>query len=188
MINYARLASAEAFYWVKGYDIKEVPWTVSKKAVKATIPKGSHGFYLASNLHNVSYGDLIGSAEQGFIQLMIDGSLEKGKYQATSPCFRNENTDKWHQQYFMKVELFNNIDPSYSNLQIMVETALEFFKQYVPTAFVDCLGDHMYDIMAPIECENIELGSYGIRDVEGIGSHIYGTGLAEPRLSLVMAE
>jgi hypothetical protein len=45
----------------------------------------------------------------------------------------------------------------------------------------DSRSDESYDI----ECNGVELGSYGVRHFENI-DWIYGTGLAEPRLSTVM--
>ena len=62
--------------------------------------------------------------------------------------------------------------------------AQQFFSLHVPVDLVktdDERSDESYDI----ESNGIELGSYGIRQHENI-TWVYGTGLAEPRLSIAI--
>ncbi len=47
----------------------------------------------------------MGSAEQGFVQLMLDGKLPLGSHMAAGPCFRDDEVDDLHQKTFFKVEL-----------------------------------------------------------------------------------
>ena len=72
---------------------------------------------------------LIGSAEQSFYQMLLDGALAPGKYVTCSPCFRNETEADWlHQKQFMKVELINTFVGDQSLvLNEMIDLAFEFF-------------------------------------------------------------
>lgn len=83
----------------------------------------------------------------------------------------------------MKVELIDTIDVNRKALLSMMEAAEWFFSQYLTTKIIPT-SELSFDI-----CEvrtNIELGSYGIRHHDILGSWVYGTGLAEPRLSYVL--
>ena len=70
--------------------------------------------------------------------------------------------------------------------------AKEFFNTYlndvavVPTQPIDktLVAETGYDVVS----NEIELGSYGLRQHPLIGSWVYATGCAEPRLSIVTAE
>jgi hypothetical protein len=85
----------------------------------------------------------------------------------------------------MKVELINTIpgEQRTGGLDYMVKTALGFFDQYIRTAVKPMDGGSL-DIVA--DKSGVELGSYGIRTNDKVGSWIYGTGVAEPRLSTAM--
>lgn len=126
----------------------------------------------------MSYGDLVGSAEQSFIELLIR-QQKLGKHCAITPCFRHEaEYDDLHHAYFMKCELFNS-DATPENLQQMITDAVDFFRQYLPVTVITTeIG---YDIMAG----DSELGSYGFRKYHNT-QFVYGTGCALPRLSTVM--
>ena len=82
-INYARIAQAQMYYKALGYKNVEVPWTVSVQAVMSTLPKGA-------NLFQTPKGVLVGSGEQSFIELMLKGQIQPGRYQCTTPCWRDE--------------------------------------------------------------------------------------------------
>jgi hypothetical protein len=62
-------------------------------------------------------------------------------------------------------------------LHDIVNNSYLFFRNYIPDVKI-VTTDEGFDIMY----ENIELGSYGIRECEFL-KWIYGTGCAEPRLS-----
>ena len=83
----------------------------------------------------------------------------------------------------MKLELFDT-QATVPTLMAMVACASAFYEQYIPTNVVET-GVNMYDI---VDAHNdIELGSYGFRTWSE-GTFTYGTGVALPRLSTVMAQ
>lgn len=174
MINYERLVHAQMHYRSFGFESIEVPWEVEPEVEAITKPKGLISYPLND-------GVLVASGEQGFLQLMKDKKLNAGAYQTITPCFRDEAVkDTYHHPYFMKLELIYAHCDSYINLSQMVEYAWRFFYGHIRCKIVST-GDNMYDI---ITCDKgIELGSYGIRNHPLVGSWVYGTGLAEPRLS-----
>lgn len=169
-IDYRKLADALEYYTKQGYSYKEVPWAVSPEATQATIPAHK------TSIH-CRFGDLVGSAEQGFIELLKRGEMLQ-KHCAITPCFREEEAyDELHHGYFMKVELIN-ANASLEALDHMIHDALEFLSRYAEVE-VEQTGENMYDIIT--KEGRIELGSYGIRDT-AFGRFVYGTGLALPRL------
>lgn len=175
MINYELIGSAVKFYEMRGYQPIEMPWIANEKSMTATLPPGA-------TITHCDLGLLVGSAEQSFLQNVLEGKLE-GKYQATTPCFRNDAEDELHQKYFMKTELFLNEDVGPHTLKGVIQDALKFFKSQKVESEVKQLGHNMFDIVDNIF--GIELGSYGIREFEG-HQWIYGTGCAEPRLSTIL--
>lgn len=173
MINYQNIANSIQFYQTNfRYQPIEVSWTASAECMDITLPEDR-------NAINSDLGLLVGSAEQSLLELVRRDNL-LGKYQATTPCFRNDPIDDLHQKYFLKTELFNNINVTEEELQQMIGAAKTFFNQYLSIKIVQ-LGDFTYDIVDSYY--DIELGSYGIRSHPLVGSWIYGTGCAEPRLS-----
>ena len=177
-INWQLIARALDIYQQRfKYEYVEVPWIVGKDAVAVTLPPGREGMHCID-------GALVGSAEQSFIQLMIDEKLKPGRYVAASPCFRDDDVDELHQRTFFKVELIDFSEGVVTDwgdrLQKMAEEALSFYKsiyqgrdaEIVPTA----QG-------LDIEFKGVELGSYGYRSFRRF-HWIYGTGFAEPRFSL----
>jgi hypothetical protein len=146
---------------------------VSKAAINATLPPNRESFV-------IQYGGLVGSGEQGFIQLLLDG-VALTKACTISPCFRDEETfDELHHGYFMKLELINT-DATINNLRSMIKDACMYFEEYMPVKVVETAKD-TYDIVD--QKYEIELGSYGFRVIDGY-RFIYGTGLALPRLDTV---
>ena len=132
-------------------------------------------------------GILVGSAEQSFIHLLLNGTSLNGKYVAVTPCFRPDAIDKIHQRHFMKVELFDTcpggLDCPTSIFNKIAETtriARSFFHTLHPGN--DCVmraTNDGYDL----ELNGIEIGSYGYRSY-GDWRWIYGTGFADPRFSI----
>jgi hypothetical protein len=89
--------------------------------------------------------------------------------------------DAWYHRIFLKLEL---IDIGSTEVEPVISAAEQFFQscdgfkvQRVPE------GDHL-DLVTQ---EGVELGSYGSRVFEG-QPYVYGTGLAEPRTSLVCGQ
>jgi len=169
-IDYRKLAAALDYYELKGYEYLEVPWVVSREATNVTLPKDRQAT-------TSSIGDLVGSAEQSFIELLLRGvTIQKAC--AITPCFRDEEAyDDLHHAYFMKLELIDT-DATQENLAIMIADAVGFLSHYLEVA-VEKTGKGMYDIVS--KKSSIELGSYGFRDTP-VGRFIYGTGVALPRL------
>ena len=176
LIDYTILADGLRFYTNNGYPYHEVPWVVRPEAVNVTLPPG------AEATRN-QYGDLVGSGEQSLIELMMRGEHIQ-KACCITPCFRLEPAyDDLHHGYFMKLELFDT-QATVPTLMAMVACASTFYEQYIPTNVVET-GVNMYDI---VDAHNgIELGSYGFRTWSE-GTFTYGTGVALPRLSTVMAQ
>jgi len=177
-IHWDRLARAVEFYRHMGFRYVEVPWAVTPSVTKLTLPAGIESFHVGER-------DLIGSAEQGLLQLIKAGFLPPGKYVACSPCFRNERQlDDLHQHRFMKVELIDT--SSDQDLRELLSFARHFFSmegaEVVETLQTDSRNPAWPQI--DLEWGGIELGSYGTRTIDGL-TWTYGTGVSEPRFSHV---
>src|SRR4051812_16678582 len=99
MIDYGLIAAALDYYKFCGFKEIDVPWTVSREITEMTKPVACKAF-------KTDLGDLVGSGEQGFMQMMKDGKLRDGRYVCCTPCFRDEiNLNKFKKNYFLKVEL-----------------------------------------------------------------------------------
>lgn len=182
MINWTELVQSANYYGTIGYTMVDVPWVVSRKIAMATCP--SEDFLVTSNL-----GELVGSAEQGFLQLDHDGLLGEGKFMAISPCFRVEEVlDDLHQNYFAKLELYVNEGELFGAMEKMAESARtsargQFHRMSMAQGVILPVPileetDAGFDLTAG----GIELGSFGVRTFEDV-SWAFGTGHAEPRMS-----
>jgi hypothetical protein len=180
-IDWARIGDAVEFYQNRGYTYMEVPWTVPPEASKVTFAREA----LTSQA-----GDLLGSAEQAFIDMLLRGDKLPQFVVAVSPCFRIEpEYNQFHHLSFMKVELFS---PQVMMFEKIQRDAWEFFKRYGLV-----LNKEAQELTLPIDkahvdfvCDGVELGSYGVRlmsrpSEDPIG-WAYGTGLAEPRTSVAL--
>lgn len=185
-IRYDYLAAAQAEYRRLGYKPIEVPWCVSERADAVTRPAHVEGI-------KTKFGNLVGSAEQSFIQMMLDGQLTEGLYQTITPCFRDESEiDPFHQRMFMKLELIRvvrNNDMAAGHLDAMILNARTTLGEN--TRGSGKIGampnivqtDSGFDLCMPKT--GIEIGSYGWREYDG-HRWVYGTGLAEPRYSTAL--
>jgi len=174
-IDYRKFAYALDHYESLGYGYVEVPWVVSHDSVAVTLPDDR----VATA---VQYGDLVGSGEQSYIELMRRGHAIT-KACCITPCFRMEpDYDELHHAYFMKLELINT-DANEGSLRQMITDATALFEHYTPTD-IEQTGPDMYDIVD--KKRRIELGSYGFRTAHG-QRFIYGTGLALPRLDTAIS-
>ncbi len=180
-MNYDNLSKALAYYTNRGYVYApDAPWYVSKAAYHATKPPGAEDIIVEWGDNPENY--MVASGEQSFLQLLIEG-VQMKRAVCVTPCFRVEKYNDWRRPYFMKAELINAHDVDQGHLIDMVSDAREFFQQFVETRTI-VTGEMTYDIVT--KDGRIELGSYGIREVEIAGKPyewIYGTGCAEPRLS-----
>lgn len=174
IIDYNKIAYAIEFYNAKGYTQLDLPWVASTEAMLSTSPHDAIQ-------DEIRYDDdtyLVASAEQSFIDCLIksEGKFE-GKYFTVTPCFRTGDVgeSEYHKPYFMKLELYNT---QYDTLS----DAFAFMKRYLSEedGLTICeLDNGTHDIFF----NDIELGSYGKRETKW-GSFYYGTGIAEPRLSM----
>lgn len=184
-IDYNLLNKALKYFSKRGFKQVEVPWRVSKEAINATF--NSNESFKSDDKF------LVGSAEQGFLELQLQGKLtSSGQYMSVSPCFRNEKVDYYHQQEFIKLELiyFSNFEISKDDIQFVV------FRQFVVSFITKKLNIKPSDIIImqtndknslyseDILINGFEYGSYGVRKFNDI-YYIYGTGIALPRFSKI---
>lgn len=180
-IEYSLLARVCEYYQRDGYTQREVPWIVDGSVSRSTSPLPGNGFsfVLEDSRH------LVASAEHGFVQRLMEGSLDFGrKYFAVSPCFRDEAHDATHCKWFMKLELFAcHISEAiaYKTAHDMLASAKTFA---ISQGCID-LWHQKTDIGYDLMCGDLEIGSYGIRAFDNCYA-AYGTGAALPRLSLAI--
>lgn len=186
MINFLHLAQSIEHYQQLNYVRLEAPWWVTQEIANLTKPEGARDYFIPEN-NKV----LVASAEQSFLYLANKGLLPPGTFQATTPCFRNEPIDLLHHKHFIKNELINTKNTTDSSLNQMIEHAMVFFSKYISKdklkiEATPAKGSSVnFDILATVNGKDLELGSYGIKECE-ILKWIYGTGCAEPRLSLII--
>lgn len=177
MIDWMRLARAVEFYRQKGYRYIEAPWAVSAETSAITCPSPKFTAEVAG------LGSLVGSAEQSFLQLQQEG-LPEGYYMAVTPCFRlGDYEDDLHFPYFMKLELYLNIQEEGARViafMKMLQEAGELFRELGATK--DNLQARPTEEGVDIELNGIEIGSYGLRESANL-KWVYGTGLALPRFT-----
>ena len=178
MIDYARLGRAVDWYKSEGFSSIEVPWTVTDAVSNITKPPGKTDWEITGK-NKV----LVASGEQGFLYLYLKGFLPRGRFQTVTPCFRDEPFDMTHTKYFMKNELISTEDTSEKELDKIITIAAVFFEEELGCPVVRTETPFGFDL----ECGGHELGSYGIRSTPFISglTWIYGTGLAEPRMSTI---
>lgn len=177
-MEWARVGRAIYHFESNGYVYVEVPWAVEPSITQITTPNGVLS-------HKVGEKDLVGSAEQSFLSMLLGGTLPRGKYVTCTPCFRSEPVlDALHQQAFLKVELIDaRHGPDY--LALLKDAQRFFMGEGVST--VRSVKQDSRNICWPQEdlvAKGVELGSYGRRE-HGDLTWAYGTGLAEPRFSYV---
>ena len=190
--------------WSKcGAQFISLPWLASSQSMDATRPAERPAHLDIAT----PFGSFVASGEQSFLDLAQQGALQSSQlYIGWTPCLRHEEQfDYWHHYQFLKVELFawaqgwstGNISETpnplaYAQLLHLVKTAKELFEQWIgvdtqshPQVQAVQIDPHSWDLM----CNDIELGSYGIRMHPSIGRpYLYGTAVAEPRYSNVVSE
>lgn len=171
-VNWEFLVKALNWYVNRGYKRVDLPWHASIEAVGSTLDDLSRTYELRD------LGLLVGSAEQSFVDALINGTLGEGKFVSLTPCFRKEPVfDATHQPYFMKVELFDTKVCDGNDFDIMLDakTFMEEISGICPDIVPTEFG---YDL----EINGVEVGSYSSRkylDYEWT----CGTGIAEPRFT-----
>lgn len=169
-----------------GYQLIEVPWKVSKKALKITCPVNQ----------KVNTSGFVASGEQSFLELILQGVLPNGKYQCLTPCYRpNDKFDKWHFTQFYKLELIEYFGESTSwdvaDIFSTMRCVSNFIKNFteIEPLFVSVEDEpRICETIMPtdIMLNEIEYGSYGLRRHDGIGCWLYATGLALPRFQQIL--
>lgn len=185
MINYNLIDRSIEYYKQQGFKRIESPWMVSEEISNLTLPKDKKAFKLQ---HNKKV--LVGSGEQSFMYMIVKGILTPGRYQTTTPCFRDDSFDIFHSKYFIKNELIDFENPSLYTLNQIIESSKQFFISLKPSDaehFEITLNVQDDSPVYDINYKGVELGSYGIRTIPYYDiPYIFATGLAEPRTSTVL--
>lgn len=191
-LDWELIAAAVEHYMTGGFQYIDVPWLVSREAIRSTLPAGSAPFEVTRPFDAPDKClDLIGSAEQGFVEWMRWSRPQpRGQFVSCTPCFRAEPVvNELYQLYFMKVELISITDgpPEATRTLDMLREAISFFQAHISNNDKLCLVPT--DIGHDIYLNDIEIGSYGTRSWMDPVQHdmfhwVYGTGLALPRFSV----
>lgn len=177
MIDYQIISDSVKYYEHLGYERIESPWYIPRKISEVTAPSG-YPFFTIQEKGDV----LVASGEQSLLSLYNHGFLPKGRFQTITPCFREETVGVWNHKYFLKNELMITDSVTKKDLEDITEHAFSFFEKQLGHGDLKLvqIDTDAFDIFY----KNIELGSYGIRKCEFL-TWVYGTGVAEPRLSRV---
>lgn len=192
MIDYELVGEAINWYQYQfqhvngGFKYVEAPWLIESEAMLVTLPKDKYGIcttYCNEDTKQAKY--LPGSAEQSFIQMMLDNTLPNGQYCAAGPCFRDEVEDELHSTTFFKVELIIVGSNKKEDLDWLVKVASSFFNSR--SNVEEDNGKFEVDVEKTEDgfdllLNGIEIGSYGMRSYKNY-KWIYGTGLALPRFN-----
>jgi aspartyl/asparaginyl-tRNA synthetase len=180
MIDWKLLGEAVEHYKSLGFEYVETPWFVDFSTALITCEPHQAISYNYNDTTTDAPKSLVGSAEQGFLQLEREGKLDSVNYVSCGPCFRIEdNYTVMHLPQFMKVELYVRCSDENSAVAAsreLVYSAAQFMRS-VRSDIVKT--DEGWDL----ERNGIEVGSYGARYDEEIGHWAYGTGLALPRFT-----
>ena len=178
-VSTTKILKAIEYYSKLGYQLIDVPQCVDFDVSQHTKPEG------VPELFHKGMKVYVASAEQSFLQLHKEGKLLTGKYMALTPCYRHEAIlDDTHYSMFLKLEL---IDLGSEDSFSLMCDCFDFFKIYLKNKIHFTLTDEgicTYDI----NCENTEVGSYGVRYTLDGTPYVYGTGIAEPRFSTLCHE
>lgn len=180
-LNGELLGTAQQHYNSTGFRQIATPWLVGETAFKATCPPDTwinHPWKSPLNENDLYH---VASAEQGFLQMLLDGNRLVGRFQSTTPCFRYETYDNLHQPYFYKLELFSSV-ANLKEVGVCILAARKLFENLGVDTRVIQTDEQTWDVIDKVH--GIELGSYGIRKLLG-HEWTYGTGLAIPRFSYV---
>jgi len=155
-------------------ECKNLPWHVSDDVMKMTYTRYPH---------QTMDGNFVGSAEQSFLQLMLDNKLDKNlRYVGFSPCLRNEKIDNLHDRQFYKAELFSFSD--YDYLDTFISVAEKNIKEIISDASkIELEKKQIDDDSFDLLLNGIEIGSYCRREFENY-KWVCGTLLAMPRFRI----
>lgn len=178
--DWVLLSQAFQFYQKIGYQYCEVPYLLPEGYTHLTKPHNDRSYILQDSLFSQQNQELVGSAEQSFIYLMVNKQLPNHKLCAITPCFRTDNYNNTHFPWFMKCELFQLSD-NIEDCQWMIYDAFTFYSTVAPYSQLEVIqtGHESWDI----NYNGIEIASFGLRRFN-FGTFIYGTGLALPRFTI----
>lgn len=178
IISANKIISSIDYFKTHGFELVDVPMCVEKCCSDLTKPE------YAITFHHTSDAVYVASAEQSFIQMFKDGKLKNNhSYMALTPCLRDEvKFDDYHYFLFLKLELItigshctsSILDLAKTNFENLSNTKVDIIKT---TEEIDS-----YDL----QIDDIEIGSYGGRYMLDGTPYTYGTGIAEPRFSVVL--
>ena len=174
----------------------DLPWCAPEVFVEATRPA------TARRAPETPEGLVVASGEQSFFWLAHTGQLPDASLMiGWTPCFRDEPAhDTLHHHCFIKAELFAWVAPWTGGdtwravyppqLKRLIVQAQSWFhdqiRQRNPNACAPQIiqvEEHMWDLVH----NGVELGSYGCRLHPTLNRpYLYGTALAEPRLSTAL--
>lgn len=212
MINYGIIADSIKFYETKGFRRIESPWTVSSPISNITKPEGAKDFSIAEkNKVLVASGEqsFLYLYNKGFLPY---GAFQTVTPCFRDEIFTPLNTKYFIKNELIITDEEDEI--TLDRLAALVTCARDFFRKYIvrPKKFPPVFAAEGPDDVVIMETTNgrnkiidkidvndtsymrpcydlvyrgIELGSYGIRECEFL-TWIYGTGVAEPRLTRVM--
>lgn len=178
MISSAGIFEALTHYQLLGYTLLDVPMCVDQSTSRITKPVQFEDHFHTDKVY-------VGSAEQSFIQLHKDQKLEDGRYMAITPCVRPEKVvDDLHYEVFLKIEL---ISVGAQEVRRLTADAQSFFTKHFDVRRVETNESiDSCDLVSVVD--EVEVGSYGIRQMVDGTFYTYGTGIAEPRFSVVRAK
>lgn len=169
------ISCAMSFYQNCGFDHTSVPMLVDPDVSALTKPEGIPEVFHPSGKVYVA------SAEQSFIQMWKDDEIYPDRFMALTPCVRMGEQDESHLSTFLKLEL---IAIGYEAVELTLRPALMFFAQVSGNRAKMIETNDGWDI----EIAGIEVGSYGVRKMLNGTPYVYGTGIAEPRLSYALSK
>ncbi len=170
----SRFINAVLYYKERGYIEADFPYYANIDAINITMPVGNIAL---SHLGDTAY---VGSAEQSFIDCILNGEPYEGSFMAFSPCHRDEkHLSSKTNLIFSKLELYST-SKSYMNI-------LQDVKQFIVREY-GILRENIEIIQTEnghdLELNGVELGSYGMRTVNGF-TYAYGTGITFPRWNIL---
>ena len=193
-MNYTDLLiNCIAAYKKLDYQLIDVPYHVPHAYVRATLPEGR-----VALMHSAT-DSYVGSAEQSFLLLSNQGKLKPGeRYQALTPCSRDEEPDETHLRVFLKLELFELLRPLGTDDHGVkaignIEKQVINIAQHAHVAYAALVDEDLQCDLVKTDDDislvsydlylgGMEIGSYGVRQMpDSTGHYLYGTGLALPR-------
>lgn len=170
-MNIDKFINAVNHYKKRGYVPIQLPYYASNAAIDITIPKDR-----VSLPHGLDNG-YVGSAEQSFIDRILQKAPLRGCFMAFTPCYRDEEEiSTVTQLIFSKLEL-------YSTKKSPTDICTDVIS-FIGTHYNKEINIVKTDIGIDLVYNDVEIGSFGDRTINGI-TYCYGTGITFPRYNLL---